>query len=187
MRLVIVPFSLILFSFFFFHKTVYIQPLGNVQGRHIKDVEQVIRSFYGFECVVLPAAAHNELLCAKSHKRYDATKILNWFLSVRHHILVITEKDIAHYKSSAHPEWGILGLGKKPGKICVVSTYRMGKEEEVSERLKKVTVHELGHNFSLDHCTNDTTCIMRAADGKIQQIDQVKLQFCKSCKRKLIF
>jgi len=171
--------SIFLFSFSS-TETVYIQPLGNVQDKHVQVVQKAIKSVYGYQCVVLPAVPHNKKLYANSGTRYDANKILEQFDSDKH-ILVITEKDIAHYKSSRFPEWGIFGLGSLTNKTCVVSTHRLGPADQVSKRLAKVAVHEIGHTFGLNHCTKSGICVMQDAKGSIKTIDNVSIQLCHHC------
>jgi archaemetzincin len=166
----------------FFSPTIHIQPLGRVSTEHIKIVEHAVKSLYGLDCKILPAKPHDRTLYAASGYRYDAGKILTRFKSDQY-ILVITEKDIAYYKSTQHPEWGILGLARISGKTCVVSTRRMGRE--ISGRLEKVAVHELGHNFSLSHCTTGKPCLMKDARGTIKQVDINLFRLCSSCKEKI--
>jgi len=168
--------SIFLFSFSS-TETVYIQPLGNVQDKHVQVVQKAIKSVYGYQCVVLPAVPHNKKLYANSGTRYDANKILEQFDSDKH-ILVITEKDIAHYKSSRFPEWGIFGLGSLTNKTCVVSTFRLGPAGKISTRLSKVAVHEIGHTLGLNHCKKSDHCVMQDAGGSIKTVDK---EFCKLC------
>jgi len=171
--------SIFLFSFSS-TETVYIQPLGNVQDKHVQVVQKAIKSVYGYQFVVLPAVPHNKKLYANSGTRYDANKILEQFDSDKH-ILVITEKDIAHYKSSRFPEWGIFGLGSLTNKTCVVSTHRLGPADQISKRLAKVAVHEVGHTLGLTHCTKTVNCVMQDAKGSIKTIDNVSIQLCNKC------
>jgi archaemetzincin len=98
--------------------------------------------------------------------------------------LIITEKDIAYKKSAVFPEWGIFGLGLRPGKTSVISTFRLKKRVtsiKMLVRLKKVTLHEIGHNLGLEHCTNNHECMMNDADGTIQQVDRERIWFCEKC------
>lgn len=163
-------------------KIVYIQPLGYVDIKNIYTVKDAIKSFYGFDCVILKQVNHNKSLYAVSKTRYDASKILEHFRDPAKHIIVITQKDIAIRKNDKFTEWGIFGLGSMNHFTCVVSTFRLRFSKD---RLKKVIIHELGHNFGLNHCTSDKSCLMSAANGKIDQLDHEKFYFCKSCKSKL--
>lgn len=99
-------------------------------------------------------------------------------------MLLITEKDIAYNKSRQFPEWGIFGLGLRPGKTCVVSTFRLKRKVSKSQmliRLKKVGLHEIGHNLGLSHCSNNKECMINDANGTIKQVDREKIGFCKKC------
>ena len=126
-------------------------------------------------------------LLAASRARYEASKILTKFNSDKN-VLLITAVDIAHRKSAEIPEWGIFGLGFRPGNTCVVSTFRLQRnvtQAAFLERLKKVALHEIGHNLGLKHCTNHPECMMHDANGTIKQVDKEKVWFCELCKEQL--
>ena len=53
------------------------------------------------------------------------------------------------------------------------------------ERLKKVCMHEIGHNLGLPHCEQSTTCVMRDAAEKIATVDNVELKLCEHCKARI--
>jgi archaemetzincin len=142
-----------------------------------------IKEFYGYDCVIKPKLNLTNDILAGSRTRYEAGKILNKYNS-NQNILIITEKDIAHKKSDNFPEWGIFGLGLRPGKTCVISTFRLKKNvsnQKMLERLKKVALHEIGHNLGLAHCSFNKECMMNDADGTIKQVDREKIWFCNKC------
>jgi archaemetzincin len=185
MKTIFIPLFFVIPSWFYLQpKVVYIQPLGDVKQSYIDTIKQSVEYFYGFKCVVkLSVPLTNELL-AKSGCRYDASKILRKFKSFNN-ILIVTEKDIATKKDKIN-EWGVLGLGYRPGKTCVISTFRMKKnvnEEKIIDRLKKVSLHEVGHNLGLDHCNKDSKCMMNDAKGTIKTIDKEKIYLCPNCKK----
>ena len=167
-------------------KTIYVRPLGNVDPSHIECVKHSLESFYKVKCVVLPQDPLTKDLLSISGTRYDANKILNRFNS-KNNTIIITEKDITT-EHRGYKEWGVLGLGYRPGTTCVVSTFRMKKnvtEQKLHDRLIKVSIHEVGHNLGLDHCKHDIHCMMNDARGTISQIDKEKIWFCKNCKEKI--
>ncbi len=164
-------------------KTIYIQPLGDVNTESMNYLKTSIKEFYGYDCVIKPKLNLTNDILAGSRTRYEASKILNKYNS-NQNILIITEKDIAHKKSDEFPEWGIFGLGLRPGKTCVISTFRLIKNvttQKMLERLKKVALHEIGHNLGLEHCSNNKECMMNDADGTIKQVDREKIWFCNKC------
>lgn len=164
-------------------KIVMILPLGDVKPEYLKLVKNSVESFYGFECVIKPKVNLTNDLLSKSKTRYNADKILQKFNS-NDNLLIITEKDIATKKGN-YEEWGILGLGQRPGNTCVISTFRMKKNVSVKvlyDRLEKVSLHEIGHNIGLDHCDYHIECLMNDARGTIRQVDREKKWLCQKCR-----
>lgn len=176
--------TILLSSFIGFKsKTIYIQPLGDVNTQYMNYLKTSIKDFYGYDCVIKPKLNLTSDILTGSRTRYEASKILNKYDS-NQNVLIITEKDIAYRKSNEFPEWGIFGLGLRPGKTCVISTFRLKKKvstPKMLERLKKVALHEIGHNLGLEHCTNHKECMMNDADGTIKQVDREKIWFCSKC------
>lgn len=167
-------------------KVVYIQPLGNVNQKYILESKKSIEDFYNYDCIIKPKIELTPDLLSPSKKRYDALKILYKFKSSEN-ILIITEKDITA-KKGQNSEWGVLGLGFRPGTVCVVSTFRMKRnsnETKILDRIRKVSIHEVGHNLGLDHCKNDIHCLMNDANGTISQVDREKIWICKKCENQI--
>ena len=171
--------------------TVYIQPLGSVDAENIDVIVNSLKSFYGCKVVVnTPATLTNDLL-AKSRTRYEASKILKKFNSNKN-LLIITQQDIACKNTERNiDEWGVFGLGYRPGTTCVVSTFRLNRKNPshslqlFNERLAKVSLHEIGHNLGLPHCTSGTDCLMNDAKGSIKTVDNEKMILCSNCKKQL--
>lgn len=185
-KLIIALIILISYSYTTYKpKTIYIQPLGQVNQEYLNYVKKSVTDFYGYDCVIKPKVNLTADLLAASKTRYEASKILKKFNS-KQNILLITEKDIAYRKSKQYPEWGIFGLGLRPGNTCVISTFRLKKKvntQQMLVRLKKVALHEIGHNLGLKHCTNYKDCLMTDAGGTIQQVDREKIWFCDKCRK----
>jgi archaemetzincin len=162
---------------------IYIQPLGNVDSECLNYLKKSVEDFYGYKCSIKTKLELTNDLLSNSKTRYDANKILDKYNS-NINLLLITEKDIAHKKSNQFPEWGIFGLGLRPGQTCVVSTFRLKRKVSKAQmliRLKKVALHEIGHNLGLSHCKNNKECMMSNADGTIKQVDREKIWFCEKC------
>lgn len=168
-------------------KIIYIQPLGNVNQEYLTYIKNSVKEFYGYDCVIKTKINLTNAILAKSKTRYEAGKILKKYIS-KENILLITERDIAHRKSREFPEWGVFGLGFRPGTTCVISTFRLKKnvsKVKFLERLKKVALHEIGHNLGLEHCTIDKNCMMTSAGGTVKQVDGEKIWFCSKCWRRI--
>jgi archaemetzincin len=117
--------------------------------------------------------------------RYRADKLLVWLSksTPTDIVLGVTEQDISTTLGK-HEDWGIFGLGYCPGKASVISSFRLKKKGKVGveERLCRVAIHEVGHNFGLPHCPN--ACIMADAQGSIKSVDS-EANFCKQCRDKI--
>lgn len=112
------------------------------------------------------------------------------------YVIGLTHSDISFTKTNTFgavksPAWkyadfGIMGLGKCPGPVCVVSDFRLKhKDKSVqNQRLAKVAIHELGHNLGLPHCP-DKKCVMTDAVERVSTIDNARAELCNDCKKKI--
>lgn len=167
-------------------KTINIQPLGNVNKNYLDTVKSIVQNFYGFKCVIKSPLQLSPDLLGNSKKRYSASKIITKFNSTEN-LLIITEKDITAPKGN-NPEWGVIGLGFRPGTTAIVSTCRTQKNVSYAifiDRLKKVCLHEIGHNLGLEHCKSNCNCIMGDANGTAKEIDDEKYWICPNCRKQL--
>ena len=80
----------------------------------------------------------------------------------------------------------IFGLGYVGGKACIISDSRLASTDTALyfNRMRKVILHEMGHNLGLAHCINDS-CIMSESNGNITTLNKPGGDFCEKCKRKL--
>ena len=171
--------------------TIAILPMALDSNRRyiIEDVKRSIEENPEFKVVVLKGTDLPKTAWYEKNKRYKADKILKHLKTIKpdsvNYILGITSQDISTTKNGKK-DWGIFGLGYKPGVASVVSLFRLGKNKRLlNRRILKITKHELGHNFGLLHCKNSKTCVMNSAEGSIKTVDRVSNIFCKRCQEKL--
>ena len=88
--------------------------------------------------------------------------------------LGLTNKEISVTKGEIK-DFGVMGLGYRPGKACVASSFRVNKRRRLQQHFK-VAIHEIGHTQGLPHCPNKT-CFMRDAEGG-NPTDEL-IDFCK--------
>ena len=166
-------------------RIVHITPLGKVSESQLILIKGWVKSFYGFNCVIDKQEPLTKDLLAKSQTRYEASKIIKKYKSNKN-ILLLTNVDIVYFNKVKNiKEYGIIGLGYKPGNTCVVSTFRIKNttKNKFIDRLNKVVLHEIGHNLGLPHCKYDKKCLMNDANGTVKQIDQEKIWLCSNCKK----
>lgn len=164
---------------------IEIVPLGSVRQSDLNAVESGLRSFYGQQVVIKNRKELSSDLRRTPQSRYSAELILAKYKSNTQTVLV-TSSDITFFKKDKNQDWGIFGLGHRPGRTCIVSAsnQRLGKnvsEETKISRLRKVAIHEVGHNLGLFHCPSSGSCVMRAANGKGSQVDLCSEEFCANC------
>ena len=166
---------------------IHIVPLGDIDKKYPELVKSYIQDFYGFKCVIDSQIPLTKDILAASKTRYEASKILEKYNSDKN-ILLLTDVDIAYFNKEKNiKEYGIIGLGLRPGKTCVVSTFRIKNagQAKLLDRLKKVSIHEVGHNLGLDHCKYDGECLMNDARGTVKQIDMEKIWLCDNCSKQI--
>jgi archaemetzincin len=168
---------------------VLLQPLQFHDANTLRFLADSIEKFYPVEMIIAHSKEFPAHAYYKPRNRYRADSTIKWLLQVKpdsvRTIVGITNEDVSVDKGP-HLDYGVMGLGYKPGKACVVSTFRIRKtarsNNHLRQRLFKLVVHEMGHNFGLDHCP-DETCIMADAEGQMK-LDQEK-DFCMSCKQRV--
>ena len=175
---------------------VGIQPIGKVASEQIELIQNSLKMEYGFETTVLPVIdpPKRAFINVKS-ARYRADTLIRILRDQRPDsvgiIFGLTGKDISITKYGAdgtikkpeykYKDFGIFGLGFKPGTSSVVSVYRLGKGKTGRSRLKKIALHEIGHNLGLKHCP-DKSCLMTDAVESIRTVDAAKETLCEKCK-----
>jgi archaemetzincin len=148
--------------------------------------------------MVLPAQAMPKASLVKIKRvRHRADSLLQFLKEIKpdsiNYLLALTEEDISVTVKDAqgkvkepyrkYIDWGVFGYGYRPGPACIVSSFRLDQgHPEYYERLKKVILHELGHNLGLDHCSSPS-CFMRDANEKLSTIDDEPLDMCEKCRR----
>ena len=159
-------------------KKIIIQSFENIDYNIVKSIKDSINIYYDSveikENKILPPLAYYQ-----PRDRYKADSILKYLsdnAESNEVVIGITTKDISTSKGNI-ADFGVMGLGRCPGNVCVASSFRLNKEN-VKSQLFKVAIHELGHTFGLPHCPNKS-CFMRDAEGK-NPTDEER-GFCDKC------
>lgn len=163
--------------------TILIQPFRDIQSVKVQAVAEGLKKVYP-NVKVLEVIDFPENAYYKERNRYRADSIIK-FLNTRTKegfiTIGLTSKDISVTKGEIK-DFGVMGLGYRPGKACVASDFRLNKENS-DEQFYKIAIHELGHTQGLSHCP-EKMCFMRSAEGKNPTNEET--DFCKKCKTFLI-
>jgi archaemetzincin len=181
--------------------TVALQPFDDFKSNLTDTVAMAIEKTYMIKPLILRRVKiPSEAFVNTKTPRYRADKLIQYLRNQKpdsiDHIVGLTNQDISITKTNKHgniktpqskyEDWGVFGYGYRPGESCIVSTYRLSKSTDniFLNRIKKISLHELGHNLGLDHCESPD-CVMRDAAETIRTIDQVKAGLCNQCRDKL--
>lgn len=178
-------------------KGIAVLPIEFNSPSRLDYVQQEISAFYHCPVYILketniPASFLN----LTKGERYSADSILRWLSGKRSDstaiLLGLTSKDIfiankdeagkIREPASKYAVWGILGLGYRPGKACVISDARFRSTDtgKYDHRLRTIVIHEIGHNLGLPHCKTPH-CIMNDANEHISTVDSSGVDLCNSC------
>jgi archaemetzincin len=173
-------------------RTIALLPYNGFNTALFRDIKNEIAGFYHCSIKILPAQPLPASAWYAPRSRYKADSLLVFqqaFASNVDAVAGFTAKDISTSNGSI-PDWGVFGLGYCPGKACVISVYRLQKASnttgQLKERLIKVVLHELGHNFGLPHCSQSATCLMADAGGTLAQVNREQKALCDACRKKLL-
>ena len=167
---------------------VFVQTMGKVNQDDLNLVVSTISDFYNFQVIVKGQFPIMDSLKVKNTNRIQANRVLKTSNIMNRDldgkVLILTEYDICTDRTLngvVHKNWGVFGLAGVNKQTTVISTFRMKTNH--TNRLTKVTVHELGHTLGLQHCHNDQKCVMSDAKGKGSNVDGTEIKLCLECKQ----
>lgn len=161
-------------------KVILIQPFKDMSDNDVEFISQKIKEVYPnvkiLEPIELPSHTYY-----KPRNRYRADTLIRYLAGrteANFVTLGLTSRDISTTKGKVS-DFGVMGLGFRPGKSCVASSFRLDKNRK-NEQHFKVAIHELGHTQGLKHCPIKT-CYMRDAEGKNPTDEEI--EFCEKCRK----
>ena len=111
------------------------------------------------ESLVLPKEHYN-----RERKRYSGTGLLKDLSKLRKGNVVLGLTDEIIFKANElSPTYGIFGVSPVGAYVAVISSTRPSGKQHSNDHLVKLMMHELGHSFGLNHCSNQH-CFMVDAE-----------------------
>jgi archaemetzincin len=146
-----------------------------------------IEGFMHLQSRVLDPLPRPDFALDPQRLQYDAGRIIE-YLEARPHgrcdkVVAVAAVDL-FIPVFSH----VFGEARLGGRAALVSLHRLGLMEDgrrptpdqVLARSAKVALHELGHLFSLTHCS-DPGCLMHFS-GDVAGLDATALLFCRYCR-----
>lgn len=181
--------------------TVLVKQYKSFPKNDVDTVTSILQKVYGVKTALAKdQELYSEAYISVKSPRYRADSIIKFqrkeIDNTTDYVLGLTSKDISVTKKDdsgnikkpeyKYQDWGIMGLAYCPGESCVVSTFRIKHKNKMVyfDRLKKVAVHEFGHNLGLPHCPNKK-CVMTDAVESVKTIDNAELKLCNDCAGKI--
>ena len=116
----------------------------------------------------------------KERNRYSGTGLLKDLGKLRKGNTVLGLTDEVIFKANElSPTYGIFGVSTLGTYVAVISSTRPSGKQHGNDHLVKLMMHELGHSFGLNHCSNQYCFMVDAEHGnKFSQTPS----FCNECK-----
>lgn len=179
--------------------TIYLLPIGNfsdLEKNEIENTREYLQNYFQLKTIILPTISESSVpksarRTIDSHEQLLAGYILNNILIKNKPkdavvLMAITQKDLF-----PKPEWNyVFGLASYQNGVGVTSMYRfhdgnLNKENFNTSllRLAKISSHEIGHMFGLNHCLN-AICVMNGTNN-LTETDEHFARLCSLCQKKL--
>lgn len=161
-------------------------PLEPVDLQILQQVSTAIADFLSLSVRILPPQPLPPRTYHALRNQYHSTGLLEYLLHEDNgepwRILGITGVDLYIPIFTF-----VFGEAQLDGRAAIVSTFRPGGGADgvkpprslLLNRLIKLSLHELGHTFSLPHC-RQPDCLMGFA-ANLEKLDQKKIGLCKYC------
>ena len=162
-------------------------PLAPVDLKILQHLRTAIAGFLSLPVRILPPKPLPPHTYHVVRNQYHSTQLLEYLLAGEDQcepfrVLGITAVDLYIPIFTF-----VFGEAQLDGKAAIVSTFRPGggacnirpPQPLFLERLIKLSLHELGHTFSLPHCRRDG-CLMGFATN-LEKLDHKNLELCEYC------
>lgn len=179
---------------------IYLQPVGTfnaLQQKEIQLTKEYLNAYYQLDTKILPALPNSIIpktakrMSGEGHEQILASYVLDSILIKRKPkdgvvLMGITERDLY-----PRPEWNyVFGFASYEDGVGVTSLYRFANGNLTASnfnesllRLMKISSHEIGHMFGINHCLN-ANCVMNGTNS-LSETDFHFARACSLCQRKL--
>ena len=155
-------------------RVIYIHGFGKYTQSDLYTIKEGVEKFYGVRCVISESVESGDYYYDNNTNVLLAYKVLSLSVGKSNMNMYVTDEPLCNEDSNDL----ISGHARINCDGSVISTKEMRNNNHYNNTsLVHTAVHELGHNFGLSHCNNQS-CIMKShgLDTK---------EFCDECKSKI--
>jgi len=169
---------------------IYIQPIRTDHSQWLEVLERSVFNVFGYHTKVAGLDINLENAFDQARHQYNSSQILLQIISrpptdaVK--VLGVVNVDLfIPILTFVFGEAQLRGIGSVIGLHRLNNKFYGLPEDSMllKERLVKEAIHELGHNFGLIHCDNQS-CVMKSSTY-VEEVDQKSEEMCGRCRELL--
>jgi len=165
---------------------IYIQPIKTDCSPWIEALGKSVYTVFGFHTKVATLDVHLEKTFDQARHQYNSSQILLQLIT-RPPADAVKVLGVVNVDLFIPVLTFVFGEAQLRGIGSVIALHRLnnkfyGLPEDrklLTERLVKEAIHELGHNFGLIHCNNQS-CVMKSSTY-VEEVDQKSEEMCSRC------
>lgn len=169
---------------------IYIQPIKTDHTPWLEELEKSVYTVFGYHTKVANLDIHLEKAFDQSRHQYNSSQILLQIIT-RPPADAVKVLGVVNVDLFIPILTFVFGEAQLRGIGSVIALHRLnnkfyGLPEDrnlLTERLVKEAIHELGHNFGLIHCSNQS-CVMKSSTY-VEEVDQKSGEMCSRCRELL--
>ncbi len=166
---------------------IYIQPIKTDYFPWIEELEKSVYSVFGYHTKIASLDIHLEKAFDQARHQYNSSQILLQIIS-RPPADAVKVLGVVNVDLFIPILTFVFGEAQLRGIGSVIALHRLNNKfyglpensNLLTERLVKEAIHELGHNFGLIHCNNQS-CVMKSSTY-VEEVDQKSEEMCSRCR-----
>jgi archaemetzincin len=169
------------------NKTIGILPVGSIAEPAPQIIAAHISGYFNLDARVLPPLDLPATAFHRQRAQYDAGRLIR-FLESYPTAEVLKRIAVVDVDIFVPIFTHVFGESRQGGNAAVVSLFRLRgpsqppphSQADIFTRVAKVALHELGHLFNLQHCSN-RKCLMHFS-GALEDLDGLTFNLCRYCR-----
>jgi archaemetzincin len=169
---------------------IYIQPIKTDHTSWIEELEKSVYNVFGYYTKIGNLDINLEKTFDRKRCQHNSSQILLQIIS-RPPADAVKVLGVVNVDLFIPILTFVFGEAQLSGLGSVIALHRLNNifyglsedKELLRARLVKEAIHELGHNFGLIHCSNQS-CVMKSSTY-VEEVDQKSEEMCSNCRELL--